>query len=195
MYIICSNFGSIQPESKVAVWSTSAKPAMCPTCGRHFSAQAGDGISMGSWDVKGKVGHEDEVAKLSQTEQQISVEPVVMLSPAQFKDIATGEPISNERCLHVCKELDRTQKIFQEGKHIYKRVMRETPGSQAEKRAAARQASGAHAGGDMTQIWTRLCQDKIVISLVATAPLLKTMMWHTAMRGGYSLQYINVTQA
>ena len=94
MHIICSNFGSIQPESKVAVWSTSAKPAMCPRCGRHFSAQADDGISMGSWDVEGNVGHEDEVAKMSQTEQQISVEPVVMLSPAQFMDFATGEPIS-----------------------------------------------------------------------------------------------------
>ena len=28
MRTICSNFGSIQPESNVAVWSTSAKPAM-----------------------------------------------------------------------------------------------------------------------------------------------------------------------
>ena len=81
-----------------------------------------DGISQHDWEVEGHVGIEDEVASMSQWHK-------LMSSPAQFKDIVTGEPISNERCLHVCKELDRTQKIFQEGKHIYKRVMRETPGS------------------------------------------------------------------
>ena len=92
------------------------------------------------------------------------------MSPTQFRDRAAGEHISNQRCLYVCQELDRIQRIFREGKTIYKRVMRDTPGSADEKRAAARQASDAHAGGGYTQIWNRLCQDKIAISLVATAP-------------------------
>ena len=85
MHIICSNLGSIQPESKVAVWSTSAKPAMS-------GSQAGDGLSEASWAVEGHVGIEDEVANMSQKEQ-------LMLSPAKFMDIATGEPISNQRGL------------------------------------------------------------------------------------------------
>ena len=135
MHIICSNFGSIQPESKVAVWSTSAKPAMS-----SVSVQADDGISLGSWGVEGNVGNEDEVANMSPKEQ-------LMSSPAHFKDIATGEPIPNDRCFKICQELDRIQGIPQEGKIIYKRVMRDTPGSVDEKRAAARQASEAHAGG------------------------------------------------
>ena len=110
MHIICSNFGSIQPESKVAVWSTSAKPAMP-------GSQAGSSISQ-NWTVEGQCAKppaavaepegsdiakhgdiEDEVAIMSQKEQ-------LMLSPAQFKDIATGEPIPNQRCLNVCHELD-----------------------------------------------------------------------------------------
>ena len=49
MHIICSNFGSIQPESNVAVWSTSAKPAMS-------ASQALCGFSQDSWDVAGHVG-------------------------------------------------------------------------------------------------------------------------------------------
>ena len=170
MHIICSNFGSIQPESKVAVWSTSAKPAMS-------GSQAGGSISQDSWFDAGHAGIEDVLANMSQTEQLMSI-------PAQFKDIATGELISNERCLKMCQELDRIQFIFQEGKAIYRRVMREAPGSVDEKRAAARQASDSHAGGGYTQIWNKACQEKIAISLVATAPLLKTRMWQPTMRGG-----------
>ena len=180
MHIICSNFGSMQPESNVAVWSTSAKPAMS-------ASHALCGFSQDSWDVAGHVGIENEVANMSQKEQ-------LMLSPAQFMDIATGEPIPNARCLYVCQELDRIHSTFQEGKNIYKRVMRDTPGSVDEKRAAARQASEAHAGGGYTQIWNRLCQDKIAISLVARAALLKTMMWQPGKCGAYPLQYINVTR-
>ena len=173
MHITCSNFGSIQPESKVAVWSTSAKPAMS-------GSQAGDGLSQDSWDVEGHVGIEDEVANMSQKEQ-------LMLSPAKFMDIATGEPITNDRCFQICQELDMIQGRFQEGRIIYKRVMRDTPGSLDEKRAAARKASEAHAGGGYTQIWNRACQDKIAISLVATAPPADSRDVATENRVGYSL--------
>ena len=165
MHIICSNFGSIQPESKVAVWSTSAKPAMP-------GSQAGS-ISQDSWQSVGW----NEAATMYQKEQ-------LALVPAHYIDIETGEPIPNSRCLHICKELDRIQLIFQEGSNIYKKVMRATPGSYDEKRAAAVKASDAHAGGGYTVIWNRLCQDKIAISLVATAPLLKTRMWQPGMRKG-----------
>ena len=84
MHIIFSNFGSIQPESNVAVWSTSAKPAMS-------ASQACDSISEGGWELAGHVGIENEVANMSQKVQ-------LMMSPAKFMDIATGEPITNDRC-------------------------------------------------------------------------------------------------
>ena len=109
-------------------------------------------------------GHVDsEVGMMSQTEQLMSI-------PAQFRDIATGELIPNDRCLYNCKELDRIQKLFQEGRELYKTVKRDTPGSKEEKKAAAKKASEEHAGGGYTQIWNRLCRDKICISLVATGP-------------------------
>ena len=73
-------------------------------------------------DIAKHVDSDDEVANMSQQEQ-------LMLSPAQFRDIATGEPISNQRRLYVCQELARIQGILQEGNNSYKRVTRDTPGS------------------------------------------------------------------
>ena len=129
MHIICSNLGSIQPESKVAVWSTSAKPAMpgsqassgiclswhvaCATpkaqqhapavakvegtCATPHADAAACAPAVAEPEVDDIAKHgdiEDEVANMSQQEQ-------LMLSPAQFRDIATGEPISNQRCLEI----------------------------------------------------------------------------------------------
>ena len=67
-HIICSNFGSIQPASKAAVWSTSAKPAMsCSQAGATIygvpTSVHSDGISQHDWEVEGHVGIEDEVAQ------------------------------------------------------------------------------------------------------------------------------------
>ena len=113
--------------------------------------------------LEGHVGIENEVANMSPEEQ-------LMSSPAHFIDIDTGEAIPNDRCLYVCQEIDRIQKVFQEGRDIYTRVFMDTPGSLDERRVAARKASQAHAGGSYTQIWNRLCHDKICISLVVTGP-------------------------
>ena len=66
------------------------------------------------------------------------------------------------------------QRLFQEGRDIYRQVKRETTGSRDERRMAARQASAAHAGGGYTQIWNRLCDDKIAISICVTAPPAET---------------------
>ena len=104
------------------------------------ASQACDSISEGGWELAGHVGIENEVANMSQ-------EQLFMATPATFKDIATGELIPNDRCLYVCQELDRIHKVFQEGRKIYKNVMRDTAGSIEERRAAARHASEAHAGG------------------------------------------------
>ena len=106
-HIICSNFGSIQPESKVAVWSTSAKPAMP---GSHAGS-----IDQESWIEAGHAGIEDEAANMSQKE-------LLALSPAHFIDIATGEPIPNSRCLYICRELERIYILFQEGRQKNKQT-------------------------------------------------------------------------
>ena len=67
-------------------------------------------------------------------------------------------------------KLGNAQRPFQECSNIYRQVMRETPGSRDARRMAARQASAAHAGGGYTQKWNKLCDEKIVISICATAP-------------------------
>ena len=100
----------------------------------------------------------EEVLHMSQTEK-------ILASPAQYKDIITGEAIPNDRCLFICKELDNAQRLFQECSNIYRQVMRETPGSRDARRMAARQASAAHAGGGYTQKWNKLCDEQIVISM------------------------------
>ena len=119
MHIICSNFGSIQPESKVAVWSTTYKPAMS-------GSQADDGVlSMGS---------SDELVDIVDDSAGTCIKQQLLLSPAQFFDIVTNEPISNDRCFYNCQELDKVQKKFQEAQDIYHRVKRETHGSEEVKK-------------------------------------------------------------
>ena len=107
MHNTCSNFGPVQPESTVAVWSTSTKPAMCPKCGRHGSApqagapQAGAEMSVvitkpppglwhDDWDLQGPVDVVPEVLHVSHKGK-------ILASPSQFKDIFTGEAIPNDR--------------------------------------------------------------------------------------------------
>ena len=109
----------------------------------------------------------DEVLHMSQTKK-------ILASPAQYKDIITGDAIPNDRILSICKELDKTQSLLQEGRNIYRVVMRETLGSRDARRMGARQAHAAHAGGGYTQIWNRLCDAKIAISICVTAPPAET---------------------
>ena len=83
-------------------------------------------------------------------------------------------------------KLGNTQRPFQECSNIYRQVMRETPGSRDARRVAARQASAAHAGGSYTKIWDRLCDDKIAISILVTAPPAATKDIADEMRKGCS---------
>ena len=115
------------------------------------------------WELQGPVDSEAEVLHVSQKEK-------ILASQAQFFDIVTGKEIPNDRVLVICQALDRIQRLLQEARDIYKKVMRETPGSRDEKKMAARKASEAHAGGGYTQIWNRLCAERICISICVTAP-------------------------
>ena len=94
----------------------------------------------------------------------------ILACPAQYKDIITGEGISYDRVLHICKKLDKTHKLFEEGRAIYSQVKHTTQGSEEVKKWAARKASAAHAGGKYTRVWDRLHDDKIAISILVTAP-------------------------
>ena len=103
-------------------------------------------------------------------EEVLSIEDKILSSPPQFKDWLTGEEIPNDRCLLICQELDKTHKKLKECREIYKRVMRDTHGSEAQKKAAASLASDNHVGGGRSQLWDRLSDEKICISMCVTAP-------------------------
>ena len=103
-------------------------------------------------------------------EEVLSIEDKILSSPPQFKDWLTGEEIPNHRCLKICQELDKTHKKLKECREIYKRVMRDTHGSEAQKKAAASLASDNHVGGGRSQLWDRLSDEKICISMCVTAP-------------------------
>ena len=103
-------------------------------------------------------------------EEVLSIEDKILSSPPQFKDWLTGEEIPNRRCLHICQELDKTHKKLKECRETYKRVRRDTHGSEAQKKAAASLASDNHVGGGRSQLWNRLSDEKICISMCVTAP-------------------------
>ena len=100
----------------------------------------------------------------------MSQKDLLLMKPAKYIDIETGDPIPMSRCLYACQELDKTVKKMTECKWIYKKIFKATHGSHDEKKAAAVMASEKHCGGGRTQIWNRLCQNKIAISLQVTAP-------------------------
>ena len=115
------------------------------------------------WELQGTVDSEAAALQVSQKEK-------ILASPAQYKDIITGQEISNVRVVEICKALDIMQKRLKEARAIYKKVMKDTNGSFEDKKMAAKKASEAHAGGGYTQIWNRLSDGKICISICATAP-------------------------
>ena len=179
--IICSNFGSIQPESKVAVWSTSAKPAMS-------GSQACDGISQDSWGVAGHVGIEHEVAMMSPTEQLMSI-------PAQFKDIATGELIPNDRCLYNCKELDRIQNYSKKA-GTSTRLSREIHlVLKMKRRLLQRMLLKNMLVVAILRYGTGYAGIRFASHCLQQDPLLQTLKRQRTMSRGYSWHYINVTQA
>ena len=116
------------------------------------------------WEDEGHVGIEAAGATMSQWHMPIP-------RPAQLEDIVIPGPVRNGMCLWQCQELDRAQKLIQEGMNILKRVRMDPPqeGSFGSYKKA-RQASEAHAGGGYTQLWNSLHQDKTAISLVAVSP-------------------------
>ena len=119
------------------------------------------------WELQGHGDSEAEVLHVSHKER-------ILASPAQFKDIFTGEAIPNDRVMFICKELDKTQRLLKEGRAIFSKVMRETNGSKDARLKAAMQASAAHVGEGNTQLWNRLCDEKIAMSICVTAPPAET---------------------
>ena len=179
MHNTCSKFGPVQPESTVAVWSTSTKPAMCRKGGQHGSAfQAGaspagapvvipeppPGLGEDPWEL------EQPIQVVSRHVVLVSHGAQILNVPENGRDIFTGELIPDDRIMYICQECDRTQRLIQEGKAIFTQVWRQTPGSSLRRLKAAKQASAEHVGGTSTQLWDRLCGEKIVISICVTAP-------------------------
>ena len=115
------------------------------------------------WELQDIIDKEAAALLVSQKDQ-------ILASPPQFKDFATGQMISNARVVEICKECDSIKTRLKEARRIYKRVFKETPGSYDAKKMAAKKASEEHAGGGNTQIWNRLCAERICISICVTAP-------------------------
>ena len=121
---------------------------------------------------------------ISQHAWEVEGHDMLVCSPAQLVDIVIPKPLRNDMCLWNLKQLDRAQQLFQEGMSNYKRLMSDPflAGSFGSYKKA-RLASEAHTRLRLPSHWLQ------------HHPLLTTKMWHTAMRGDYSLQYIYVTQA
>ena len=119
------------------------------------------------WIIQDIIDTEAAALLLSQKDK-------ILASPPQFKDFATGQMISNARVVEICKACDSIKKRLKEARTIYKRVFKETTGSYDVKKMAAKKASEEHAGGGYTQIWNRLSDAKICISICATAPPAET---------------------
>ena len=111
-----------------------------------------------------------DVSSWDEVSEHVTLVEKILACPAQYKDFITGEVISQDRILHICKTLDNQQKLFEEGRAIYSQVKHTTQGSEEVKKWAARKASAAHAGGKYTRVWDRLHDDKIAISILVTAP-------------------------
>ena len=113
----------------------------------------GGGISQEFWD---------EVATMCKWHK-------LMSSQAQFKDTFTGEPLTTQRCLYNCQELDRAQQLMQAGIHYFKKRMRD-PSQEGTFGYFKQARHDCEAGGSYNQLWNCLSDDKIAITLVVTAP-------------------------
>ena len=88
-----------------------------------------------------------DVSSWEDVPEHVTLLQKILAFPGQYKDIITGQVISHDRVLHICKKLDLQQKLFQEARAIFTQVKHNTQGSAEVKRCAARKASQEHAGG------------------------------------------------
>jgi hypothetical protein len=82
-----------------------------------------------------------DVSSWDDVHEHVTLLQKILACPAQYKDFITGEVISQDRILHICKTLDNQQKLFEEGRAIYSQVKHRTQGSEEAKKMAARNAS------------------------------------------------------
>ena len=113
----------------------------------------GGGFSQALWD---------EVTTMCKWHQSMS-------SQAQFKDTFTKEPLTHERCLYNCQELDRAHHLMQKGTHFCRKRMRD-PSHEGTFGYFKQARVDCEAGGTYNQLWNCLSDDKIAITLVVTAP-------------------------
>ena len=95
--------------------------------------------------------------------------PVALL-PKIFTDPQTGQIIPHATILANLEILDKTKALLEEGSRVYHQVIKQAPGSFANRKAIAKRRSEAHVGGSPTFIWDRLAEDKVIVSMVVTAP-------------------------
>ena len=113
----------------------------------------GGGFSQELWD---------EVTTMCKWHQSMS-------SQAQFKDTFTKEPLTHERCLYNCQELDRAHHLMKTGTHFCRKRMRD-PSHEGTFGHFKQARVDCESGGTYNPLWNCLSDDKIAITLVVTAP-------------------------
>ena len=110
----------------------------------------------------------------SDEEGPIDIVPEAMLEwhngklkaiPVQYMDIFTGEAIPFDRICFILDELHRAQRRLSKGRARFRQVMMETNDCW--------QAYAAHVRF-MEEVWKRLSDEKIVITICVTAPPAET---------------------
>ena len=92
------------------------------------------------------------------------------LQSHQFIDLQTGQVIPHAQILKNLEILDKTKEMLEEGSRIYHQVMKRAPGTFKQKKAVAKTRADEAAGGSRTDLWDNLADDKVIASMVVTAP-------------------------
>ena len=92
------------------------------------------------------------------------------LQSHQFIDLQTGQVIPHAQILKNLEILDKTKEMLEEGSRIYHNVMKRAPGTAKQKKAVAKTRADEAAGGSRTDLWDKLADDKVIASMVVTAP-------------------------
>ena len=89
-----------------------------------------------------------------------------------FYDVQTGAPIPQATIMASLQRLDNIQIKLQESSKIYKQVIKSCPPhmDHEEKKKIAKKRADQYLGARLLDIWDGLADDKVIITMVVTAP-------------------------
>ena len=89
-----------------------------------------------------------------------------------FYDVQTGAPIPQDTIMASLQRLDNVQTLIQESSKIYKKVIKSCPPNMdpKEKKKIAKARADGYIGARLLDLWDGLAADKVIITMVVTAP-------------------------